>query len=229
MLAIDVMTPAVVTATPDTTIPELCRLMLQSRISALPVLDSAGKIVGIITEGDLLRRVESGTDKKRAAWVELFVSNSQLAAEYVKAHGRRAKDIMSTHIVAVNESTPLREIADLFERHSIKRVPVVRENRLVGMVSRANLLQALVAMIEAKGEPAAPKDDAAIRAVLVKEFSDKSWRPSNVIVRQGIAHLWGEITSDEERAAMRVAAENTPGVKGVKDHTNYPVVWPPFA
>ncbi|WP_374650873.1 CBS domain-containing protein [Dongia sp.] len=228
MLAIDVMTPAVVTASPDTSIPDLCRLMLESRISALPVVDAAGSVVGMITEGDLLRRCESGTEKKRAAWVELFVSNSQLAAEYVKSHGRKAKDIMTTEVVTVSESTSLRDIADLLEKHGIKRVPVLREKRLVGVVSRANLLQALVATMASRPEAAAPKDDAAIRAKLVAEFADKSWRPSNVIVRHGIAHLWGEVTSEEERAAMRVAAENTPGVEGVKDHTTYPVVWPPF-
>jgi CBS domain-containing protein len=227
MLAIDIMTPAVVTATPETTVPELCRLMLESRISALPVVDQAGAVVGMITEGDLLRRCESGTEKKRPVWAELFVSNSQLAAEYVKAHGRKAKDIMTPEVVTVAESTPLREIADLFEKHGIKRVPVLREKRLVGMVSRANLVQALVAGL-ATTTPAAPADDAAIRAKLVAEFADKSWRPSNVIVRNGIVHLWGEVTSEEERAAMRVTAENMPGVKGVKDHTVYPAVWPPF-
>jgi CBS domain-containing protein len=228
MLAIDVMTPAVVTASPETTIPDLCRLMLESRISALPIVDANGAVVGLITEGDLLRRCESGTEKKRSAWTELFVSNSTLAAEYVKSHGRKAKDIMTTEVVTVTESTSLRTVADLFETHGIKRVPVLREKRLVGMVSRANLLQSLVASIEAKPEPAVPADDAAIRARLVAEFADKAWRPANVIVRQSIAHLWGEVNSEEERAAMRVAAENVPGVKGVKDHTVYPAVWPPF-
>lgn len=228
MLAIDVMTPAVVTASPETTIPELCRLMLESRISALPIVDGKGEVVGLITEGDLLRRCESGTEKKRTAWAELFVSDSTLAAEYVKSHGRKAKDIMTTDVVAVSESTPLRAIADLFEAHGIKRVPVLREKRLVGMVSRANLLQSLVASIEAKRESAAPIDDAAIRSRIVAEFADKTWRPANVIVRHGIVHLWGEVNSEEERAAMRVAAENIAGVKGVKDHTVYPAIWPPF-
>lgn len=228
MLAIDVMTPAVVTASPEATIPELCRLMLQSRISALPIVDTKGEVVGLITEGDLLRRCESGTEKKRAAWVELFVSNSTLAAEYVKSHGRKAKDIMTTEVVTVSESTPLRAIADLFEANGIKRVPVLREKRLVGMVSRANLLQSLVASIEAKPESAAPTGDAAVRAKLVAEFADKAWRPANVIVRNGIAHLWGEVSSEEERAAMRITAENVAGVKGVQDHTVYPVIWPPF-
>ncbi len=238
MLAIDVMTPAVVTATTEATIPDLCRLMLESRISALPILDGAGQLVGIITEGDLLRRYESGTEKKRSSVAQLFVSDSQLAAEYVKAHGRKAGDIMTTDIVSVSESTPLREIADLFEKHDIKRVPVLREKRLVGMVSRANLLQALVATIEARGTEArgteargtgpSTDNDASIRAKLAAEFAGKPWRPSNFIVRQGIVHLWGEITSEEERAAMRVTAENIAGVKGIKDHTTYPVVWPPF-
>ena len=231
MLAIDIMTPAVITAGPETSVAELCRLMLESRISALPIVDKQGALVGMITEGDLLRRYESGTDKKRSRWAEMFVSDATLAAEYVKSHGRTAKDLMTLDVVTVDESTPLRTIADMFESRGIKRVPVLREKRLVGMVSRANLLQALMASEQAAGGQAtavAPTDDAAIRAKLVAEFADKPWRPANVIVRHGIAHLWGEITSEEERAAMRVAAENTPGVKGVKDHTVYPTVWPPF-
>ena len=226
MLAIDIMTPAVITASPDTSVAELCRLMLESRISALPIVDKQGVLVGLITEGDLLRRYESGTDKKRSRWAEMFVSDATLAAEYVKSHGRTAKDLMTPDVITVDESTSLRAIADMFESRGIKRVPVLREKRLVGMVSRANLLQALVASDQAAG--AAPADDAAIRAKLLAEFADKPWRPSNVIVRQGVAHLWGEVTSEEERAAMRVAAENTPGVKNVKDHTVYPTVWPPF-
>lgn len=226
MLAIDIMTPAVITASPETSVAELCRLMLESRISALPIVDKQGVLVGLITEGDLLRRYESGTDKKRSRWAEMFVSDATLAAEYVKSHGRTAKDLMTPDVITVDESTSLRSIADMFESRGIKRVPVLREKRLVGMVSRANLLQALVASEQAAG--AAPADDAAIRAKLVAEFVDKPWRPSNVIVRHGVAHLWGEVTSEEERAAMRVAAENTPGVKSVKDHTVYPTVWPPF-
>lgn len=226
MLAIDIMTPAVITASPETSVAELCRLMLESRISALPIVDKQGVLVGLITEGDLLRRYESGTDKRRSRWAEMFVSDATLAAEYVKSHGRTAKDLMTPDVFTVDESTSLRSIADMFEARGIKRVPVLREKRLVGMVSRANLLQALVASEQAAG--AAPADDATIRTKLLAEFADKPWRPSNVIVRQGVAHLWGEVTSEEERAAMRVAAENTPGVKKVKDHTVYPTVWPPF-
>jgi CBS domain-containing protein len=224
MLAIDVMTTQTVTASPDTPVSEIARLMLERHISAVPILDEHGKLIGIVSEGDLLRRYESGTERKRSRWAEVFKDTSRLADEYVKSHGRKAKDVMTSVMITVDESTPLHKIVDIFESRAIKRVPVMRENRLVGIVSRTNLLQALVSA--ASGDEESLRDDRSIRARLLAELQDKAWRPSNILVTNGVVHFWGQVLSDSEREAMRIAAENIPGVRGVKDHTWYPDVLP---
>jgi CBS domain-containing protein len=224
MLAIDVMTTSPVTATPDTPVIEIARLMLTHHCSAVLIVDAQGQLVGLVTEGDLLRRYETGTERKRSFWKEGFMGSDMLAAEYVKTHAQRAADVMTCDVVTVDESTSLQKIADLFESRSIKRVPVMREKRLVGVVSRANLLQALVCAVK-PGEPAAT-DDRSIRTRLTAELQSKRWRPSNIIVANGVVHFWGEVHSENERKAMRVAAESVPGVRAIEDHTWYPAIFP---
>ena len=221
MRAGDVMIRAVVTASPDTSVDGLARLMINLRVSGVPVLDSDGGLVGIVTEGDLLRRVETGTERHQPRWSEPFSSNSGLAAEYVKSHARRVADIMTREVFSVDETATLAEIVDLMEAKKIKRVPVVHNGKIVGIVGRADLLKVL-----ASGgvETADEEQDRTIRRQLLAELREQKWADateSRVVVTGGIVHLWGIVRSEDERRALRVAAENTPGVRGIEDHTEF--------
>lgn len=219
MKAADIMTSDVLTVGPETPTTDIATLMMERGVSAVPVVDDQRKVLGVVSEGDLLRRVEAGTEKRRSWWLALFASNATLAGEYVKSHARRARDVMTAPPVTVGEDTPIADIAEKLERHAIKRVPVVRNGVLVGIVSRANLLRAL-ATFQATA-PAAGPDDAAIRTAVLAELRQQRWSTAgggNVVVSDGVVHLWGAITSEEERRATRVAAENVPGVKSVQDH-----------
>jgi CBS domain-containing protein len=228
MHAADVMTPDVICATPETPVSELIRLMLDNRISALPVVED-GRIVGIVSEGDLLRRVETGTEPHPSRWLELVTSSSRLAADYTKTHGRKAAEVMTREVITVSEFTPIDEIAHLLEARRIKRVPVVRDGRLVGIVSRRNLLQALGSRLSA--QPVAA-DDRTIRDAFYGELRRQAWADSpssiNAVVSNGVVHLWGIPLDDEQRQAMVVAAENIPGVRAVEDHMERPRVMDPL-
>lgn len=217
MLAKDVMSRSLLTVGPDTEVPEIARMLLEWRVSAAPVLDDAGRLVGIVSEGDLMRRPESGTLRRRSWWLTLLTSPTEQARGYTRSHGRRARDVMSREVVTVTPDTPLNEIANLLERRRIKRVPVLDEGRLVGIVSRANLLQGLVAQREGPAPSAADRD---IQAALLAALDEAGVRTRfvNVVVAEGIAHLWGAVESPEEKDAARVAAENTAGVRRVEDN-----------
>lgn len=226
MKASDVMTTKVITVPPETTVRAAAELMIQRGISAVPVVGPDGALLGIVSEGDLLRRVESGTERKRARWLE-FISNAEtLAAEFVKAHGRKVTDVMTRHVKTAEPGTPLVEIADLIERNRIKRVPIVENGKIVGIVSRANLLQALAS---AKPDLAESKsvDDETLRKTIVDRLWAQTWsRPTliNVIVQKGVVDLWGQVTTEVERKAVRVLAEETPGVRGVNDNISLQTV-----
>ncbi|MGC2201816.1 MAG: CBS domain-containing protein [Stellaceae bacterium] len=218
MRARDVMVRAVVTTTPDTTVEELARLMINLRISGIPVLDGNGLLVGIVTEGDLLRRVETGTERHRPRWSEPFSSNSRLAAAYVKSHAKRLADIMTREVFSVEELATLGEIADLLETKHVKRVPVVHDGKIVGIVSRADLLKVLAI---GGTETVHEEQDRTIRTQLLAELREQKWADASegrVVVSDGIVHLWGIVGSEDERRALRIAAENIPGVRGVEDH-----------
>lgn len=232
MKAKDVMTCNVISVDPETPVRTVAWLMIEHHISAVPVVDEDKHIIGMVSEGDLLRRWETGTERHRSWWLEAFASNAELAGEYVKSHARRAKDVMSREVVSVTEDTPLVEVADILESERIKRVPVLRDGRLVGIVSRANLVRALACL---HSEPAdVPRDvnvdDDTIRDRLIAELKHQPWAeliPGNIVVNDRIVHLWGFVLSDEEKQALRVAAENIPGVRGVQDHTSLrPVALP---
>ena len=218
----DVMTTRVISVRSTDSILHAVRLMLQNRISGLPVLNENEELVGIVTEGDLLRRTETGTEKKRSRWLEVFLGPGRLAEEYVHSHARTVGDVMTPDPYTVSEDTALEETVTLMERDGIKRVPVTRENRVVGIVSRANLLHALARMA-----PTAPKvkpQDSTIRQKLISELEHQKWAPTaliNIVVQDGMVDLWGSITDEREREALVVAAQNIPGVKGVRDH----LVW----
>ncbi|HEU0217555.1 MAG TPA: CBS domain-containing protein, partial [Stellaceae bacterium] len=196
------------------------RLMAERGISALPVVDRKRRVVGIVSEGDLLHRAETGTERRRAWWLDELAATNQLAAEYIKSHGGKVEDVMTRDVVSVTDTTPLADIATLLETHRIKRVPVLRDGRLVGIVSRANLVRALAMTID-EVPSAAEASDRRIREALLAELRGQRWAevaPGNVTVRDGVVHLWSSYLSDRERRALIVAAESVPGVRRVEDH-----------
>jgi CBS domain-containing protein len=220
MKAADVMVSPVITVGPDTTVQEVADILLRNRISAVPVLSQQGKILGIVSEGDLLRRVESGTQRHRSWWLELLTTKFTLQDEYVKSHSRKVTDIMTSNVLTVSPDTPLGDIASVLEKNGIKRVPVVTDGKLVGIVSRANLLQA-IATIGKTIKTQGAVSDAALRERVVDELNSVPLaRPAlvNVIVNDGNIELWGIVESESEKRAARVAAEATPGVGAVVDH-----------
>ena len=220
MNAADVMTRQVITIAPDASILQAAHLMLQNRISGLPVVDVHGRLVGIVTEGDFLRRTEIGTERHRPSWLQFLTSERRLADEYVHTHGRKIEEVMTCNPHTVSEETPLEKVVRIMERKNVKRVPVLRAGKLVGIITRANLLHAL-ACLEETSQPAA-LGDAAIRDRILSELAMLPWRPTvSVNVRDGAVDLSGTILSEDEREALRVAVENVPGVKVIHDH----VVW----
>jgi CBS domain-containing protein len=222
MKASDVMTRAVLTVGRGTAVAEAIRLMLDNQVSGLPVLDDRGKIVGILTEGDLLHRSETGTERHRPRWLEILMGPARMAEEYVRTHGRRVEEVMTHDVVTVGEDTPLDEIVALMERHRIKRLPVVTGEMLVGLVSRADLLRALALALEQRS--AEPHSDKEILAHIHAELAKAAWVPRDglsITVNNGIVDLDGVILQEEEREALRVAVENVAGVKGVEDR----LVW----
>jgi CBS domain-containing protein len=220
MRAGDVMTGDVVTVSPEARVEEIARLMLRHHISAVPVVDAGGRLLGIVSEGDLVRRVETGTLSRRAWWLELLTETAAEAREYVKTHGRRAADVMTGPVVTIGEDTPLEEIARVLERRRIKRVPVVRDGHVIGIVSRADLIRGL-AVRPIEPQPATVADDRVIRERVLAALRAQPWWVGtyrHVVVVDGVVHLWGLARSQAERDAMRVAAETVPAVRGVEDH-----------
>ena len=221
MRAVDVMTRDVITVGPNTSVSEIAALFLRRHISGVPVVDGDGKLLGVVSEGDLVRRVETGTEARRSWWLDLLTEDTARAASYAKSRGRKAEDVMTTSVVTATESTLLREIAGLMERHRIKRVPITRSGKVVGIVSRANLIQGLASYGSAEKPPS--RSDEAVREAVLRELNAQTWTSTwtkNIVVTDGIVHLWGFVRSEEERRAIRVAAENAPGAKGVRDHLN---------
>jgi CBS domain-containing protein len=222
MKASDVMTRRIVSVTPEATVLEAVRLMLQNHISGLPVIDATGNLIGVVTEGDFLRRAETGTQRKRSRWLDLFVGPRTLAEDYIHAHGRKVAEVMTPDPVTISEDTPLEEVVRAMERHRIKRLPVVRGKNVVGIVSRANLMHALASL--GRAAPAASNSDTAIRNQILKELDKQVWAPValiDVVVRDGVVELWGTITEEKQGDGLRVVAENIPGVKKVVNHLTW--------
>ncbi|HLW04210.1 MAG TPA: CBS domain-containing protein [Azoarcus sp.] len=212
------MTREVITVSPQTPVQEIVNLMLRNRISAAPVVDDAGKVVGMVSEGDLMYRAENQTNRRDSWWLTALFSARNDAADYVKSHGQRARNVMTRDVISVEEDTPLYKIAQTLEKHRIKRVPVLREGKLVGIVSRSNLLHGLSAM---RADNSGAEGDLAIRDHIVTEMKDKLGIPgsmTNVVVVDGVVTLWGLVENENERQAAGVAAENAPGVKNVNNH-----------
>jgi CBS domain-containing protein len=222
MRAIDIMTPHVVSVTPDASVFVAVRLMLQKKISGLPVIDDRGNLVGIVTEGDFLRRAETNTGRRRPRWVEFFVGPGRLADEYVRLSGRKIADVMTPDVRTASPDTPLEQVVSLMERYNIKRVPIVEQGKIVGIVTRANLLHALARFAHEIAPSSA--EDASIRNRLLAELKEQPWAPVTTIdvtVRDGVVRLAGLITDERQRQALKTAAENIAGVGKVEDC----VVW----
>ena len=219
MRAMDVMTSDVITVDENAAVQAAAKLMTEHRISALPVVDQDNRVIGMVSEGDLLHRAETGTKRWRSWWLEMGTSNDQLAAEYIKSHSGKVGDVMTRGVVSIVEQTAVADIAVLLETHRIKRVPVLRNGKLVGIVSRANLVRALAMTM--KGPPSGIADDRAIRDKLLAELKAQKWAEvlsGNVTVKDGVVHLWLSYLSDRERRALVLLAENTPGVRRVERH-----------
>jgi CBS domain-containing protein len=217
MKAADIMTLGAATIRGDASISEAARMLLQYGISGLPVLDSANRLVGIITEGDFLRHVGAGSPGHRPRWLEFLLSPGRLAEDYVHSHSRKVEDVMTRQVVTVTEDTSIDEIVRLMERHRIKRVPVMRENYVVGIVSRANLIRGLARQQDGLSSVSAA--DMAIREQILSELISQPWgerAPIDIDVRGGVVQLWGPVYDERVARALRVAAENVPGVKGVE-------------
>lgn len=219
MNAADIMTRQVVTIASDATAKDAAELMLANHISALPVVDASGKLLGIVSEGDLVRRAELGTARSRSWWLELLTPNRTLATDYVKSHGQKVSELMTRELVTAKPDTPIAEIALLLEENAIKRVPIVDKGKLVGIVARANLIQAIAARPAAQ-KAKTKRKDSDVREDALAALADEPWRPwlVNITVRDGAAHLWGVVNTDEEKLAAGVAVENVPGVVAVHNH-----------
>jgi CBS domain-containing protein len=224
MRAMDVMTTDVITVNPEMTIQALATLLAERGISGAPVTDPAGKLVGVVSEGDLLHRAEIGTARRhrirrRSWWLDHFAADA--ARDYIKSHGRTVNDIMTRDVVTVAEETDLGDVAAILEAKRVKRVPVMRGDKIVGIISRANLVRALGAT---RGAPPrqAEGDDRTIRGQLLAELDREEWArvwPEDVLVRDGVVHIW--VSSDEpedKKQALRIAAESVAGVRSVEEH-----------
>ena len=220
MKAMDVMVRDVVTVKPDDDVALAVRLLAEHDVSALPVVDDDDNVIGVISEADLLHREEIGTEKQRPWWLEAVTPASTLAGEFAKSHGRRVEEIMSSNIVSASEDTPLGEIATLLERHRIKRLPILRAGKLVGIVSRSNLIQALASSQVQTGAGSGTSSDRKLRLELLDRLDHQSWTDfgeRNIIVSGGIVHLWGLVGSADEHKALLALAEGVPVVVGVSD------------
>ena len=225
MKAADVMTTNVVTVGPETSVRQVAEILLGRRISAVPVVGQGGDLLGIVSEGDLIRRTESDTERRRSWWLQLLTSDEMSAAEFVRLHSDKVTDVMTRIVVTADPDTSLAEIAALLERNGIKRVPIVKNGKVVGIVSRANLLQALASA--RRDNPAATTtNDSTIRDSVMARLKAQSWTgiwPINVIVHDGIVELWGSVGSEAEKTGVRLIAEETEGVCAVNDNL---LVWP---
>lgn len=219
MKAKHVMTKAVVSVGPITNVQEIARLLLKRRISAVPVVDDRGRVIGMVSEGDLMRRPESRTEGRVSWWLDLLGGPEERARTYLKSHGLTAGDVMTRKVITAAENIPLEKIATLLERNRIKRVPILRHSKLVGIVSRANLLHGLAARSRQAGK-VATRTPKATREAVMAEFRGAGLKTDfmNVVVEGGVAHLWGWVESAAERRAIALAARRTPGVRRVENH-----------
>ena len=219
MKASDIMVSTVITVGPDASVQDVADLLVRNRISALPVVGDNGELLGIVSEGDLINRPETETARRKSWWLDALASNETLAADYVKSHSRTVADVMTRDVITASPETSVADLAALLEKNSIKRVPIIKDKRIVGIVSRANLLQGLASLKDKA--PQARADDSAIRDNVMKKLANERWaRPAllSVTVQDGTVDLWGIVESATEKKAVHVLVEVTPGVRAVNDN-----------
>ena len=221
MKARDIMALNVITVGPEGSVREVADLLFRNRISALPVVDEHGALLGIISEGDLVRRAELETDDRRSWWLEIFVRKGRkaLATEYMKSHARRVKDVMTRKVITARPATSLRDIAALLEKNRIKRVPIVANGKVVGIVSRANLIQALASLRKESEQSTA--SDSMIRKKVMAQLRSEQWSKNSILnatVEGGKVKLWGVVDSETEKEAARVAAEQVAGILAIENN-----------
>ena len=219
MRAKDIMTESIVCVNVKETVFDAAELLLGAGVSAAPVVNDKGNVVGIVSEADLIHRAEIETAPRKSWLARLLDSDGTAARDYVTSHARKVADVMTRDVVTASDEATLGELVALIEKHRVKRIPIVRDEQIVGIVSRANLLAALLSR-EPEGASGHP-DDKHLRQAVVDSFDTQTWKsrwPVNVVVTDGAVHLWGFVEGEDVRKAYRVAAENVPGVKRVKSH-----------
>lgn len=219
MKAGDVMTRTVTTVQPTSTVAEALRRMLDGHISGLPVVDLQGHLVGIVTEGDFLRRVETGTERHPKGWLAFLRDPGADAEDYILSHAKTVADVMTRDVQSVTEATPLEEVVSIMEKHKVKRLPVTHGKHLIGLISRSDMLAAVLDRLPASETGAS--DDSQIYGAFMRELKKQSWAPRYAItaaVKDGVITLHGGIFDQRQRDAIRVMAETIPGVKEVKDN-----------
>jgi CBS domain-containing protein len=220
MEAREVMTRNVVTVGPDTTVGEIAAILVRHRISAVPVV-SGGQLLGIVSQTDLAHRSETGTEKRRKWWLEVFADPNAKAREYVKSHGLTALDVMTRFVVSVREDASLAEVADVLDAHRIRQVPVMSDGRLIGMISRADLVRKLA---EAKIAAPAPRpDNGALQKAIWAQIKAEPWLKAayvNLAVKDGVVEIWGAVDSEEQHRALKIVVEGVPGVRKVVDQVS---------
>lgn len=218
MNAADIMVKDVATVGPEASVREVASLMLARRISGVPVVDAERRVLGIVSEGDLIRRPEIGTDRAGRGWLSIFLSDEERARDFVKSHGRKAREVMSQPVIGVAPDTSLAELVRLMERHRIKRLAIVEQGKLAGIVTRADLLRAMVAH---QSDSAAAPSDQELRERIDSMLRDEDWAASAIVyvqVENGVAHLWGTVESASQREALILAVRGVPGVRAVQPH-----------
>lgn len=229
MQAKDIMTPAVITVGTNASVADIAQILIEKKISAVPVVDTNGSLCGLVSEGDLMRRLSEGAEDERSWWLKMMSTNSDSAADFIKAHGRTAKDVMTRNVVSVAETTELNEVAHVLEANRIKRVPVLDGDKIVGIISRSNMLQ-VIAGQKTEVKKAATPNDLDLRKQVHASLSGQGFASHgslNVIVDNGVVELWGWVESETERDALMLAAREIAGVKEVRDHFGKisPWVW----
>ena len=221
MIVSDVMTRKVLSVAPDDTVDNAVNLMLRHGISGLLVVDAQGTLAGVVTEGDLLRRDEIGTERHRPWWLRVLVSPGKQALDFTRTHGRKVSDIMTPEVICVDVATPLEEVVETMEKQRVKRLAVTEKGHVVGVIARSDLLRALLSHERENVSTSTQQDDRTVRANILAALEAASWAPMttlNVTVAKGVADVWGTITNADERRGICVIVENVPGVKEVHDH-----------
>lgn len=219
MRAKDIMTESIVCVNVKETVFDAAEMLLGAGVSAAPVVNDQGNVLGIVSEADLIHRAELETAPRKSWLLRLLDSEASVARDYVTSNARNVADVMTREVVTASDEATLGELVELIEKHHVKRIPIVRDNKLVGIVSRANILGALLSreLDSAAGLP----DDKKLRQAVAEAFDKQAWKsrwPVNVVVSDGVVHLWGFVGGEDVRKAYRVAAENVPGVKKVRSH-----------